>query len=115
MNREDVEDLIQYKALKKLTGRKASSRQLEIDFMRELFGSYRSKNHNDAFKHRSSFQYDVEDKTENRFEKFIESIDHLSLAQRIIGVMLFCGLSLKDIKRITGLKHCVEFYRLLRG
>lgn len=113
MRKEDKEDMRQYVVLKHLDGRRATRRQLEIDFMRVAFGKTGDVPR-DAFKHKSNFEFDVADKSENRLERFLDMIEELSLAQRIMAALIFCGLTIDDIKRLTGTAHTPNIYKVLR-
>ena len=109
-----MEDLKQFRASKRHAGRKATNKQLDIDFKRKHFGNKQSK---DAFLHRSIFPISesLVGGKEGLIESFIDDIEDLKLTQRVVAIFIYCGFTLQQIKNILKLKHDPDVYKMLRG
>jgi hypothetical protein len=115
MKAQDKEDFNQFKKLKKHTGRKASDRQLAYDYMRKHFNELETAK--DAFHHRIGLPISesVKDDKKDLIESFIDDIEDLKLTQRVLAILIYCGFTLRQIRKILGVKHDPQVYKMLRG
>jgi hypothetical protein len=117
MKQEDFEDLKQFVAEKKLAGRKATKKQLYVDFLRRKLGRANSI-HRDAMLHNCGLAGSRVDNIPNEncqgLHDFMESIEDLTLDARILLLMAFCGITQNEINKFFKIHHR-RLYRIIRG
>jgi hypothetical protein len=114
VKKEDYEDFQQFKALKRLEGRKASNRELEIDFIRQFWG--RDDSCDAMFKERLGGDVidQAPDEYDGGFDAFIDRIEDMNLSQRIIMSFVYCGITINQLKKILKTHH-ISISHMLKG